>query len=146
MTNKNVKMTVVDADGEIITAANELVSSDNPELVKRVKFAALIHSDVQFVAPYGRAVEADLDRENPIGIAAALFAALPGRTRLLEAPAEVWDWIQEDVENGEPDSYSEDMSEEEVAAMMEDSSVLEESVRLLSLVQDDNKETDEKHV
>lgn len=138
---KNINMTVVDADGEIITAAFELVSSDNPELVRLVKAAAEIRADVQFIAPYGQTVEAELNRENPLGIAAALFAARPGRTKLLEAPAEVWDWLKNDSdENGEPDSYPVEMSEEEALQTMEQSNSLEEAMRLLSLVEDDTKE------
>lgn len=118
MTKKIVQMIVVDADGEIITAANGLVSSDNPELVKAVKHRARIGTYVRFVEPYGREVQANLDDpENLIGIAAALFTARPGRTRLLEAPAEVKEWILQDVEDGEPASAPAAFSEEEELAI-----------------------------
>lgn len=93
-TKKAVQMIVVDADGEIITAANGHVSSDNPELVKKVKNAWL---SVRLIYPFGTRVTPSLrDPENLIGITAALFSARPGRTRLLEAPAEVWEWMKND--------------------------------------------------
>lgn len=95
MTKKNtnsVKVIVVDADGEIITAANGRISSDNPALTKIVKELAEIGMEVQLVQPFGNYVRASLDPNNLIGITAALFSAKPGRTRLLEAPDEVWDW------------------------------------------------------
>lgn len=141
MTNKIVKMTVVDADGEIITAANNLVSSDNSELVRLVKLAAKIRTEVQFVAPFGRTVQAELNPENPVGIAAALFAARPGRTRLLEAPSEVWDWLEEDYDNNsEPGSYSADMSAENREKLLESS--LADTMRLLGYDVDEYKETE----
>lgn len=99
MTKKNkeiITMIVVDADGEIITAANGHVSSENPELVKKVKNAWL---SIRLIYPFGTRVTPSLrDPENLLGITAALFSARLGRTRLLEAPAEVWEWMRNDHE------------------------------------------------
>ena len=107
MVKKITKLIVVDADGEIITCANGLVSSDNRELVRIVKREALIGTPVQLVSPFGSYVTATLDPTDLVGLTAALFSARPGRTRLLEAPAEVWDFIEEELdENEEPDSYA----------------------------------------
>lgn len=91
---KTIQMIVVDSDGEIITAANGRVSSDNPELVRIVKEQAKIGMEVQLIQPFGDYFLASLDPENLIGITAALFSARPGRTRLLEAPDEVWDKLK----------------------------------------------------
>lgn len=96
MTNK-INMIVVDADGEIITAANGHVSSDNPELVKIVKRSVFLPWSVQLVSPFGRRVRPSLDPENLIGITAALFSARPGRTKLLEAPPEVMEWFRDEL-------------------------------------------------
>lgn len=93
---KKINLIVVDADGEIITAANGHVSSDNPELVKLVKRSVFLPWSVQLVRPFGRWVRPSLDPENLIGITAALFSAKPGRTQLLEAPSEVMEWFQEE--------------------------------------------------
>lgn len=120
MTKRIVQMIIVDADGEIITAANGLVSSDNPELVKAVKHRARIGTYVRLVEPYGREVQANLaDPEDVIAITAALFAARPGRTKLLEAPAEVKEWISQDLEDGEPASAPDAFSIEEEMAIEE---------------------------
>lgn len=139
-------MIVVDADGEIITAANGLVSSDNPELVKAVKHRARIGTWVRFVEPYGREVQANLDDpKDVIAITAALFAARPGRTRLLEAPNEVKEWISQDLEDGEPQSSPDVFSEEEEKAMdmrMRTALQSDESLNaLLGVEQFGNKET-----
>lgn len=102
---KIVEMIVVDADGEIITAANGLVSSDNPELVRLVKHAAKSEFPIQLIAPFGRTVAPNLNPTDLVGVTAALFAARPGRTKLLEAPAEVWNWLDEEAGNSEGDSF-----------------------------------------
>jgi hypothetical protein len=100
MTNKPkeiITMIVVDADGEIITAANGHVSSDNPELVKKVKEAGYFgFPSIRFFEPSGTDVSPSLDPNDLIGITAALFSAKPGRTILLEAPAEVQEWLEEE--------------------------------------------------
>lgn len=123
-------MIVVDADGVIITAANGHVSSDNPELVKLVKKNALIGTYVRLVEPHGKEIQASLDPQNLIGITAALFSARPGRTKLLEAPIEVLEWLREDTDSGsEQDFSSEPKSLEEAEA--EFRAAGERSVRLL---------------
>lgn len=95
-----VKMIVVDADGEVITAANGYVSSNNRELIRKVKIAARLQKQIQLVAPHGKLITASLEKDNLVGITAALFSAKPGRTRLLEAPKEVLDWIKEEYSQG----------------------------------------------
>lgn len=146
---KIVEMIVVDADGEIITAAHGLVSSDNPELVRLVKRAAKFGFPVQLVAPFGRTVKPSLEPTDPVGITAALFAARPGRTKLLEAPAAVWGWLEEEEENSEGRSFGTAMSVEEYHSMRSavanpDVLMEEEQVRsLMGFFGTNSKETEE---
>lgn len=140
-------MIVVDSDGEIITAANGHVSSDNPELVKLVKANALIGRRVRLVEPYGEEVQAELNPENPVGITAALFSARPGRTRLLEAPAEVMDWMIDDAETGEGQSIPDSYSPEETSAYLTDpwgDVSPEHSIKLLLGIDMNNNDGDMK--
>lgn len=112
MTKKKMTMIIVDSDGEIISAANGHVSSENKELVRLVKRGAALGSPTQLVPPFGTLVNASLDDpEDNLAITAALFSAKPGRTFLLEAPADVKDWIEADSEeNGEvPSLYTGDV-------------------------------------
>lgn len=123
MTKKKMTMIIVDSDGEIISAADGHVSSDNKELVKMVKRSAALGSLIQLVPPFGTLVAAGLDDpENNLAITAALFSAKPGRTFLLEAPADVKDWIEADSdETGEvPSLYSGDVRDaiEDTAAQL----------------------------
>lgn len=90
---KPTDLIVVDADGEIITAANGKISSDNPELVKMVKDAFL---PLQLISPHGVKVQPSLNPENLLGLTAALFSARPGRTLLLTAPTEVLEWFKDE--------------------------------------------------
>lgn len=93
---KKTDLIVVDSDGELIVAANGRISSDNRQLVKLVKKAVADRRLVQIVSPNGSRVRASLDQEDLIGITAALFAANPGRTKILEAPATVNEWVAEE--------------------------------------------------
>ena len=142
------KLIVVDADGDIVTASNGLVSSDNRELVRTIKREALLGTPARLVPPFGREVNASLDPENLIGITAALFTARPGRTKLLEAPAEVWEWLEEDMEdNAEGDSFGDAYSVEEAQAMFdaaENFHSTDESVRLLLELDEDESQGDKK--
>jgi hypothetical protein len=149
MTNKTTKITqliVVDADGEIITAANGLVSSDNRELVRLVKREAELGTPVQMVAPFGEWVRANLeDPQNALGITAALFSARPGRTRLLEAPGEVWEWFNdEDSHDGEGDSFGDADSVEELQAMIEEAGSFKSSDDLAALLLSEYNEKNEE--
>ena len=96
LTKRMPKLIVVDADGDIVTAANGQVSSDNRSLVRVIKREVLFRTKVQLVAPFGQKVRATLNPDDLIGTTAALFSARPGRTRLLEAPDEVWNWFKEE--------------------------------------------------
>lgn len=98
---KKTDIIVVDADGELIVAANGQISSDNRQLVKRVQRAAETGRLVQLVSPVGSRVRASLDPTDLLGITAALFAARPGRTTILEAPPEVMDWVAEESAGNE---------------------------------------------
>lgn len=135
MTIKYVtKLIVVDADGELITAANGQISSDNRELVKTIKREVLLGTRTQLIPPFGRQVETSLDPDNLVGLTAALFSAKPGRTNLLEAPAEVWEWLQEDMEDSEGDSFADVTSLEESRAMFDSAEnfhTTDKAVRLL---------------
>lgn len=99
MTKKS-NLIAVDSDGELIVYENGQVISNNPELVRIVKEQAKIGMEVQLIQPFGDYFLASLDPENSIGITAALFSARPGRTRLLEAPNEVWDKFQSESYRG----------------------------------------------
>ena len=112
MVKKLTKLIVVDSDGVVITCANGLVSIEDPERVRTVKREALLGTPLQLVVPFGDWVNASLDPENLVGLTAALFSARPGRTRLLEAPAEVWDFFEEEFETSEPDSFDDSNPEE----------------------------------
>lgn len=84
----------VDSDGELLTSAGTHISGSH-QLVKKAKQAAMLGTLIQFVQPFGEYVEAKLDETEPLQILAALYAANPGRTTLLEAPEEVYDWLAE---------------------------------------------------
>lgn len=106
-------MVVVDADGEIITAANGHVSSDNPELVKQVKYHVALRRRVQLTSR-GQGITATLNPSDPLGITAALFSARPGRTILLEAPEEVTTWIEKEREKTAEWGTTESLSPQEI--------------------------------
>lgn len=93
----------VDSDGELLTVANTNVKGPK-ELVDRVKKAVTLEQKVQFTKPYGENVTASLNIEKPLEVLAALWAANPGRSSLLEAPEEVVEWLLDDeLNNGEGD-------------------------------------------
>lgn len=79
---------VVDADGELIVWVNGSLSG-NKELLKNIQLASDINKQVEITSE-GPHVNADLEAtDNLVQIFAALLCALPGRTRLLEAPDEL---------------------------------------------------------
>lgn len=145
-TNKITQLIVVDADGEIITAANGLVSSDNRELVKTVKTEAELGTEVQMIVPFGERVRANLDDpKDLLGITAALFSARPGRTRLLEAPGEVWEWFNDvDKHDGEGDSIGYAYGEEEAEAMVAEAEGFRSTDELAELLLTHYEEKDEE--
>jgi hypothetical protein len=141
---KKTNLIVVDADGELIIAANGQISSDNRELVKRVKNAWF---PIQLIQPFGTVVRPSRDPENLVGLTAALFSAKPGRTRLLEAPDEVWEWMKEEytkkgggclpnASSIEPESFTDDttgtpeleLSKDEIELLLNDSEFYESVV------------------
>lgn len=148
MTKKYVtKLIVVDADGELITSANGLISSDNRDLVRTIKREVLLGTRTQLIPPFGRQVETSLDPNNLVGLTAALFSAKPGRTNLLEAPSEVWEWLQEDMEDSEGDSFADVTSLEESRAMFESAEnfqTTDKAVRLLLGLDEEKIEGDSK--
>lgn len=135
MTKKYVtQLIVVDSDGDIVTSANGAISSDNLELIRMIRREVYKGTLIRLVPPFGRTVEPSLNRDNLLGLTAALFSARPGRTRLLEAPPEVWEWMAEDMEDNEGDSFGEAFSVEESRAMFdaaENFHNTDKSVRLL---------------
>lgn len=145
-TNKITQLIVVDADGEIITAANGLVSSDNRELVKAVKTEAELGTEIQMIAPFGERVRANLeDPADLLGITAALFSARPGRTRLLEAPGEVWEWFNDaDKHDGEGDSIGDAYTVEELETMIAEAEGFKSSDELAELLLTHNDEKDKE--
>jgi hypothetical protein len=143
MTKYVTKLIIVDADGDIVTAANGAISSDNRELVRIIKREVNLGTLAQLIPPFGRTVQASLDPNDLVGITAALFTARPGRTKLLEAPPEVWEWLEEDMENSEEESFGDVFSVEESRAMFdaaENFHNTDKSVRLLlGLDEEDNQ-------
>lgn len=90
-------VSVVDADGVLISAAGAggeahvIVQSENAELVERVRAAAearkeveIVHGAKSFVAGWDTSIE----------VLAALMAAVPGRTIILEAPQDALELIR----------------------------------------------------
>jgi len=99
-----MQLIVVDSDGELLSSANGHVSGE-PGTVKIVKENVLLGEPVLLIEPYSEKVASDLDISNPISIVAALFSVRPGRSRLLKAPPEVWEWFDKNFEKyGEPAS------------------------------------------
>ena len=101
---KYVQEFAVNSDGHLLTCVDGHLSCDDPEIVHRVKVAAVLHNRIQIVKPFGDSVTAKLtDLNNPVQILAALFAANPGRTQILQAPRAVLAWL-EDQEKEEMDA------------------------------------------
>lgn len=145
MTKKYVtQLIVVDADGEIITAANGQVSSNNRNLIKTIKREVLLGAKVQLVFPFGRQVQASLDPTDLVGLTAALFSARPGRTKLLEAPAEVWEWMREDMEDSEGDSFPDVLTLEESQTMFSETENFHSSDKAVNLLLGLDEEIDEE--
>lgn len=94
---------VIEADGHILVASNGQVSGP-PEMVKRVKEAALLGEWTQLTYPYGEWVQANLSPEDVVATAAALVCAAPGRSTFLSIPISLLNFLDRDVEeNGEHD-------------------------------------------
>lgn len=85
---------VVDSDGELLVWTDGSLSGSH-ELKKKVKRASDLEKPVNLI--YGvEDVVASLDNiEDYLAVTAAMFAASPGRTRLLEAPKSVMEWFDE---------------------------------------------------
>lgn len=132
-TKRLPKLIVVDADGDIITAANGQISSDNRELIQIIKREVSLGTRTQLIPPFGSLIRASLDPDDLIGLTAALFSARPGRTKLLEAPAEVWRLLEVEIESSEGESFGEAFTEEESRAKFESAGIAHEAeaVRLL---------------
>lgn len=145
MTKKYVtQLIVVDADGEIITAANGQISSNNRDLIKTIKREVLLGTKIQLVFPFGRQVQASLDPTDLVRLTAALFSARPGRTKLLEAPAEVWEWMREDMEDSEGDSFPDVLTLEESQTMFSETENFHSSDKAVNLLLGLDEEIDEE--
>lgn len=94
---KSKQTVVVDSDGEILVATNGHVSGPY-EYVKEVKANALIGLPVRLVEPYGELVVCDLSPDNLMGIVAALMSVKPGRSKIVDAPGEVFEWVDRNIE------------------------------------------------
>jgi hypothetical protein len=93
MVNKAI---VVDSDGDIIRYLDGDISCDNPEILEHLEKGFFLFP-VRFVMPFGTLVLPSLyDSQNIVRIAAALMSANPGRSRVLEAPSEFWEWFDEE--------------------------------------------------
>jgi hypothetical protein len=145
MTKKYVtQLIIVDADGEIITAANGQISSNNGDLVKTIKREVLLGTKTQLIPPFGRQIQASLDPADLVGLTAALFSARPGRTKLLEAPAEVWEWMREDMEDSEGDSFPDVLTLEESRTMFSEAGNFHSSEKAVNLLLGLDEEIDEE--
>lgn len=88
---------VVDVDGVLMVATNGQLGG-NQKYANIAKRNSNIMKEVRLVEPYGDLVTADLDPENPLGITAAMMSIKPGRSRVLDAPRSVLDWLIEQDE------------------------------------------------
>lgn len=83
---------VVDADGVLLVSVNGVLSCDDKTILDRVRVASDGRHMVK-VAPWGKGIEANLDGE-PMNVLAALMSAKNGRSRVLEAPVTVMNFLQ----------------------------------------------------
>lgn len=91
---------VVDADGEVLVWTDGSLSGPH-ELKKRVKRASDLEKSVNLIYGVEDVTASLTDKKDYLAVTAALFAAAPGRTRLLEAPESVTTWFDEKSENKE---------------------------------------------
>jgi hypothetical protein len=92
-TRSNKNTLVAEVDGSLLFWINGEFSGDDEALVSNARLAAMTHLTTLLTAN-GPALVAD-DTE-PRGAVAALMAARPGRVRIVEAPAAIWDLYPED--------------------------------------------------
>lgn len=81
----------VDVDGELVTCVDGQLSGPK-DIVDLIKYNVLARTEVRLVQPYGRLFVASLNPEDRLGIVAALTSPSPGRSRVLTAPEEVWNY------------------------------------------------------
>lgn len=100
MTKYIVESIVIDADGELITAVNGQLKAENYALLKKVRDASTLRRPYCIIMPYGDEVEANLDDYwgNKIGFLSAMLQAAPGRSTILDAPQDIYAWLDEQPE------------------------------------------------
>lgn len=107
MPNANTDIDIViDSDGELLIYTKGHISGSY-ELKKRLQRVAALEREVQLVAPHGQTIKASLDNPaDALAICAALVGVNPGRSTILDAPDEVWDFLEAQEEIfGEADNY-----------------------------------------
>lgn len=82
----------VDADGILLVSVDGILSCEDREALRAVKELSGVGRKVHIRA-FGRPVVADLDGE-PLNVLAALMSVKQGRTRVLEAPIEVMNFLR----------------------------------------------------
>jgi hypothetical protein len=99
------KTIVADTDGKLTFWIDGQLSGDDEQLLERIRLAEFVGATTSLTRG-GDEIEADLT--TPVGAAAALLLASPGRTRLLEVPQEVLDLYPDENE----DDYLNDPADE----------------------------------
>lgn len=91
MTKRNIfREIAVDSDGQLLICVDGKLSGPS-ELLAIARRNSNVRELVQLVQPHGALYEANLDDGDPVGEVAALMSVAPGRSRIMEAPAEVFE-------------------------------------------------------
>lgn len=102
---------VIEIDGELLTWTEGKLTGTNEDYVEKAKYLSRYNIEVD-LTPFGPTIKADLeDKDSPEQAVAAMVGAVPGRGRIIEAPARIFDLLPfEDEDNsgvneGETSSY-----------------------------------------
>lgn len=87
---------VIDLDGELVACTDGHVGGGTSDQRRRMKAAAYAGEEVQLIAPFGDTVKASFDEGDPLGNFAAIVAA-SARWKILEAPQEIYDFLDSQV-------------------------------------------------
>lgn len=99
---------VVDSDGILFMSVDGVLTCTDQKVIARARKHSTLNTLVRLYDPFGEQVKADLTdyENNKIGFVAAMIAANPGRSLILEAPADIMEWLEKDQEeHGEDLQY-----------------------------------------
>lgn len=113
---------VVDSDGSLVSCTVDGYVSADYRRREIIKEAVKYSRKVRIVSPFGTEIIARLDTS--LGRLAALCCAAPDRSVVLQAPQEVWDWIEEDYlitgeYSDEGDVFPDDLDDDGVKNLVE---------------------------